>query len=219
MLQHGIERLLGDRYDAIAWLDADIRFRDDAWTESVLRALDEHDVVQCYDWVHRHDADGDWIMPGIVSARHLDPSHTSKGYAWAARSGWLRDNALYEHGIVGGGDMIMDVAFQLGAGVPRQMLEAVSAFVHTSAAFREHAFRWAARLRPTRVGYVINTIETMPHGARADRRYGERNRLLADFDPDSDVRIGAHGALEWSSERPALHRDVQRYFEIRREDL
>lgn len=218
LLQHGISLLLPEGHDAIAWLDTDIRFHDDAWMESVVRALDHDDVVQCYDLVYRHDSDGDWTLPGIVSARHLDSLHATQGYAWAARREWLQAYGLYQHAIVGGADMILDAACQFSSGAPRDTLETLSAFRHTSLAFRDHVFRWAARLRPTGVGYARNTIETMPHGARADRAYGERNRLIADFDPDRDVRIGAHGALEWSSDRPELHLGLRRYFESRRED-
>ena len=38
------------------------------------------------------------------------------------------------------------------------------------------------------------------------------------FDPDRDIAIDEHGALRWSSDKPALHQAVLEYFQGRQED-
>ena len=56
------------------------------------------------------------------------------------------------------------------------------------------------------------------HGDIARRKYTERDRSLADFDPSSDIAIGSTGCWQWNSDKPTMHRAVREYFQSRRED-
>jgi hypothetical protein len=88
---------------------------------------------------------------------------------------------------------------------------------------RRHFDEWcrcAPRAAAPGVGFVPGTLLHLWHGEAANRRYGARNRDLEalGFDPATDIRVGASGCWEWSSDKPALHRWTDEYFARRRED-
>jgi hypothetical protein len=58
------------------------------------------------------------------------------------------------------------------------------------------------------------------HGSWKNRNYTNRHKGLMefDFDPSVDIRVGAGGCWEWSSDKPAMHAWVADYFANRRED-
>ena len=57
------------------------------------------------------------------------------------------------------------------------------------------------------------------HGNRADRDYTHRYQilLLNHYDPVHDVRVNEAGILEWSSDKVKLRRQVNEYFNKRKE--
>jgi len=72
---------------------------------------------------------------------------------------------------------------------------------------------------PANVSYTPGIVLHIWHGDRADRDYTHRYQilLLNNYDPVHDVRVNADGVLEWSTEKPKLHRQVNEYFNNRKE--
>jgi hypothetical protein len=86
-----------------------------------------------------------------------------------------------------------------------------------------HFRAWGERFYADVQGHVTFTpgiVLHMWHGTTANRRYGERRRILVDnaFSPADDIRLNAMGCWEWNSEKPALHAAVKQYFYLRNED-
>jgi hypothetical protein len=67
---------------------------------------------------------------------------------------------------------------------------------------------------------VPGTVLHLWHGEVGHRRYVRRNQELAGFgfDPATDLRVGASGCWEWSSDKPGLHQWAREYFGQRLED-
>lgn len=70
------------------------------------------------------------------------------------------------------------------------------------------------------VGYAPGTVLHLWHGHPANRRYGERNKILRrhNFNPAADLHLNEHGLWEWASNKPGLHHEVRDYFHARKED-
>lgn len=79
---------------------------------------------------------------------------------------------------------------------------------------------WCNSFGPHNVGFIPGNVRHLFHGYRSDRHYRERHVLLSThrYDPQTDVRIGENGLLEWCSDKPDLHAAVREYFMSRNED-
>ena len=224
LLNIGIARLPDD-WKYVAWIDADIMFRRKDWAAATVQALQIHDVVQpwsdCYDLgpdgehVQHHRsfcaqyAAGAKLGKGAYAFAH-------PGYAWAARRGALnRLGGLIETAALGAADHHMALAL-VGRAED-------SEHGGMTAAYRAPLLRWQERARTFvagNIGVVPGTIEHHWHGAKASRRYVERWDVLArhGFDPAQDLMRNVWGVMELAGNKPALRRDIERYFRQRQED-
>lgn len=220
------------RCTKVAWLDCDVLFENPRWAVETSRALDRHVVVQPYTMAVRlsQDADGhrhvERVKRAFASIYSECPQHLGEGnydqhetgLAWAARREALARCQLYDACIVGGGDHVMAHAM-CGDWVS----PCIDRRLGAHSRHREHFVRWAKNVWACvdgNIGCVPGAVLHLWHGERSNRRYGLRHRELErfGFDPETDVRIGRTGCLEWASRKPALHRWVKEYFRSRQED-
>jgi hypothetical protein len=219
LIQIGIESMINEGQDVIAWLDADIIFDTTDWHENVLRALDNYDCVQSFDRLVSHYADGTIVR----AAAALDPRSAAHGGSWAATIDFWRKVDLYQHCILGGADTVMSTIFAQFDEPDRSEFtwpDSNTIMQTISGAMRRHITSWAKRSwRAGRIGYVANqTAHLLAHGPRRHRYYSNRWRLLTDFDPLADVAVSESGAFRWSCDKPILRKRVRDYFYKRRED-
>lgn len=234
LLNIGIRRHPEAKY--IAWIDADVLFRNPNWAEQTVHALQHHDVVQpwsdAYDLgpngehmgVHRSFAKlwsegkpvcamdkGWWKFDGGP----YEYAHT--GYAWAMTRqayDWL--GGLFEVGGMGSGDHHMALAFvgRADKSVPGEASEGYLKALKV----------WEDRARTHingNVGYVGGTVEHMFHGRKPDRQYVGRWDMFVKhkFDPITDLKYNGYGVVEWAGNKPELARDFNRYLASRNEDI
>lgn len=224
LLNIGIARLPGD-WKYVAWIDADIRFRKAGWASETVHALQQYDVVQpwsdCYDLgpdddhvaTHRSFArqyfDGAPIVAGPYAFAH-------PGYAWAAtRTALDHVGGLIETAALGAADHHMATAIAGSAHL--------SIHGKMTPGYRAPIEQWQARAChhiAGNLGYVPGTIEHTWHGPKASRRYIERWDVLARhaFDPGVDLKRNVWGVFELAGNKPALRREIDRYFRQRDED-
>jgi hypothetical protein len=217
----------------VAWLDCDILFENPRWAVETSRLLDEVAVVQPFATAirlppARTDYDGQGVVdsgfacacersPGaFLSGRFAEHGHT--GYAWAARRELVARHGLYDAGVAGSADHLMAHAMCGDWSSP-----CVPLMIGRANPYADHFRDWAERIYRdvgARLGHVAGAVLHLWHGDVAHRRYTERNlELLAfGFDPRRDLGLGADGAWEWNSDKPALHRWCADYFVRRRED-
>lgn len=227
-------RAVPQAVDRIAWIDCDLILRRPDWVEEAKRQLDNFGVVQLFsNAIHlksedisltqpesgKHDS-----VPGIVGLSDAKQvilvksnlNYYQSGFAWAARREILEEHSFYDAAIIGGGDCMM-VGAALGQfdGIAQRFL--------LNETRRRHYLEWAQPFYDAvseRIGHVPGTIYHLSHGDLRNRKYGGRHVSLAtfDFDPDLDVRIGAHGAWEWARPKPELEAFLLSYFADRAED-
>ncbi len=213
LLQIGIDQLLQRGYEKIAWLDADIIFENPDWAREVSKALDQYRVVQCFSFLNHHFDDEIKNNKGTVCRLLEDGefSVTAGGIAWAAQAPVLKEAQLYQHFIVGGGDVV----FLLGCIFPEisQLAPFISS-IPISKALVAGMNAWIKKMQPLALGhtgYVNQKVTALAHGTNKNRKYWERYNILNDFIPDKDLHINPHGAFEWATPKPLLHKSVENY--------
>jgi hypothetical protein len=225
--------------DAVAWLDADVILDRPGWADDARDALQRLDLLHLFHERHNLPPDADlgelsaWsrhsatslsfvhrLAAGTASPGDLTLNNaqlrlgSTAGLAWAARRDAIERHRLYDACIVGGGDRVMLCAAlgHLDEGCLTQRMNPRRA---------EHFLAWArpfAGALAGRVGSLPGRVFHLWHGDLQNRGYEARLAILEDFDPSTDIAIDRSGCWRWSSDKPALHAAVERYFVGRRED-
>jgi hypothetical protein len=223
----------------VAWLDCDVIFTAEDWSERSRVALDSYSLVQLFRercnldqgvtdpslW-DRNSAGprsvGSKIAAGQVNPEDLWDSDapvrrgTTAGLAWAARRASLDGLGLYDACVLGSGDRVI-LSAALG------QFEYGAAAVQMTARHEEHYRSWAKRFASVmggRVGSIDGRIIHLWHGDLRDRKYGARHRGLKrfGFDPFVDIVVDADGCWRWNTPKADMHDYVKRYFASRKED-
>jgi len=233
-------RSLPSECDMVAWLDCDVIFSSNDWSERTREALKTSAIVQLYS-ERRNLARGglgdssgeslvDFTVPA-VACKYLSGTllpedlnrpgsqierRSTTGLAWAASRGLLEKNGLYDARIFGSGDKAI-----LCAAIGR--FEYAEEALSMNSRQREHYRAWGNPLFADtggRVGYIEGLIWHLWHGDPGDRRYESRHLALKqfDYDPYSDIALGRNRVWRWNSNKPEMHEFVVRYFQTRRED-
>jgi hypothetical protein len=222
----------------VAWIDADVEFRDRNWAAETVHALQMQPVVQpwseavdlgpkgevmtvkgrqvqtSFGWVWREFGNVvDWWRN---QQNNIPYSYPHSGYAWASTMQWLNDvGGLLDFSGLGAGDHQMSLA----------MVGEVDKAIHglSTPSYRAHVKAWAERAyRYTQghVGFLHGRIEHQWHGEKSLRKYVERWDILNryGFDPLTDVHRNRYGILELSNNKPEMRRAFEQYFLQREED-
>jgi len=222
LLNHAIENL-SDDVDAVAWIDCDIQFLNRNWVEETKRALETLHVVQLFEDCYTQLPSGK-IEPmkpstGFAYATGLRDFHDVRkyhpGYAWAGRFEWLKEIGLMQTHLTGGADCLMLAGFTGCSMLMDSQLN--PELLNESRKWSVEAFD---RIRGA-FGYVPGSILHLYHGSRKNRRYWERHRYLAEFDPQTDIEVEDE-LLRWTDHalttKPEMVAKVAGYFAERKED-
>ena len=219
----------------IAWIDADVHFRNPNWARDTVDALQLYDIVQ--PWEVAYDlGPQDQLMASHTSfARVLHDggpvsprgkkfwrgdggpyTYPHSGYAWAfRRRAWDALGGLLDIGGMGSGDyhMAQGLIGEADCTMPPG----------TTDAYRRHVKRWEARATAAiggNVWFVRGHLEHGFHGSKPKRNYVGRWDMFVQhqFDPDDDLVRNAYGVYELAPGKPGLRRDFDRYLRARDED-
>ena len=228
---------LPDECEYVAWLDCDIVFGREDWSQAALRELDRHSIVQLYRTVYhlgrdtprdqfsrefavfQHDSIGYACALGLktspASADQGIPGIFKRGQAWCARRELLEGHGFYDRNIIGAGDKMMAYA------VTGQVEELITELGLTPAHADDYR-GWAARFGRdvNGVGYIEGDIFHLWHGDFRLRQYGPRHQILRSFEynPATDIKLDVEGCWRWNSPKWEMHRRVREYFHQRCED-
>jgi len=222
MINMGV-RLLPATWKAMAWIDADIEFESNTWVLDTLKLLNGYaDIVQLFS--HAVDMDKDESSMQVVNSGGYQyekqlPYRTGvnywhPGYAWACtRKAYDKMGGLYERAILGSGDYIMMMA----------LLGQVEKAIHPTNHFhyKKDVFLYQQRVKHMRFSYVPGVIRHYFHGTKANRRYGERWKILVDhqYNPNVHVEKKPNGLLVPSAAcPPGMLSEIMQYFKNRNED-
>jgi hypothetical protein len=138
------------------------------------------------------------------------------GFAWAAHRSVLERHALYDAGVLGGGDFAMVCA---AFGDFRLVEEHHCMNCRQKAYYRAWALPFFGAVGG-RIGFVEGDLFHLWHGELTERQWGVRHKLFQqfDFDPFTDIALDRNGCWRWNSPKPAMHDYVRQYFGSRNED-
>lgn len=232
LINAAVAALIPNDWRAVAWVDAEVVFDNDAWAVETLHALThgQADAVQPFShftWFSGASSMRS-IAAEIASGGHyqrtllgdaINAGHF--GFAWAySRHTWERLGGLYTLSVVGSGDQVIAAAlFRNWSFLAPFFPPRVHLHERWYAAARRYVDQVAAH-PPLRVGFVAGKVSHVDHGSFSNRRYAQRYSLIADLNPDVHLRVNADG-LPIPDEKviPASIRDaVRAYFVARRED-
>lgn len=229
LINLGVAHLLPRNWRYMAWIDADIEFRNHHWGQETLHQLQHFAVVQpwqtCLDLgFHGHgmqlfNSFGYIHQRGDRKQKWSGEPYTyaHSGFAWACtRAFWenLPGKGLMDFPILGSADHHMAWA----------MIGEVGSTIHgkMQPSFFRRCEEWqrdAVQVCRKQVGFTPGRIEHHFHGPKKRRMYRERWQILVDhkFDPDKDLMYDAQGVLHLVN-NPALEHAIMKYNRGRFED-
>lgn len=241
LLNIGISRLPEDA-EYIAWIDADITFRNPTWAADAVHALQLYDIIQpwvdAYDLgpddehLYAHKSFGYEMMNGtpmLVEVKKNktwrfnggDYPHPHSGYAWCATRKALDGlGGLLDICLLGSGDYHMALAL---ANIADKDIPKSNPYL-VSKGYYNAIMQWQERANKFihgNVGCSRGTIEHSFHGKKVDRKYMDRRQILIDnhFDPYVDIKKNTYGVYELTGNKPKLRKAIDLYFRARNEDI
>lgn len=242
-LNAGVARLpAGWQY--VAWIDADITFARDDWADEAKHRLQHYDIIQMfseaadisdnYEIVSRYQGLGYCFVRNIPwtpskasvstyygqTVAHIDDTSPfdyihHPGLAWACtRKCWNTVGGLFDKAIIGEADYLMARAI-LG----HNLMEVRKNY---TISYKRYIQAWANRalLLNKNMGYMAGTVLHHWHGAKVNRKYYDRTKLLVatQYDPDIDLTKDWQGLWQLTNRSPELRDGIRNYGFMRNED-
>jgi hypothetical protein len=225
MINVGIQTLLPKSWKAVAWIDADLEFESTTWASDTLKILNGCcDIVQLFS--HCSDLDPEEnpmrIFQGFGFQYSKHKKYSSQGlhlwhpgFAWACtRKAYERMGGLYDKGILGAGDHAMSFAFIgncLGSCNPGATEE-----------YKQTLREFEKGCAGMRLGYVPGVIRHHFHGAKKNRQYSERWKILINnnYSPQLHMMKEQKNGLlvPTAACPPEMLEEILTYFRERNED-
>jgi len=219
LLNIGLKNLPKD-CDKVAWLDADIIFKNNNWIAETSNLLERYIVVQPFSIPIRlpkgakYNADADIIE--MDSAGDINEFGIEKKMinvcskdclGWAARKHIFNRNGFYDKLIYGGGCITTRNAFYG---------DKINFDERFGKKLSEDIKQWSDNMRKKVRGSVYNArgvVFHLWHSSSEKKHYYARQVLKDyDFDPDKDIEIASNGCWIWTSDKTDLHKSVRDYF-------
>lgn len=194
------------------WIDHDFIISDPNWINNAIDKIKGNvKCVQLFKDIY-------YLGPqGRVSyTAHGRVAYFTKGNpggAWIASAEFLEEiDGLLDRNIVGGGDQYFIAS----------VLPGFDIYKNYSPELVQYSENYIKDVRSK--GYVCSYLDCdafhIYHGKNENRQYWTRGQITdkQKYDPQKDVIINSDGILEWSSDKPELHRLVKEYFQNRKED-
>lgn len=215
------------RAQFMAWIDADISFRDPNWATETIQQLQHFPVIQpwsdCADLGPMGNVMQLFKSFGYQHQRRQPKQklptqpyqYAHTGFAWACTRAFFENvGGLMDFPILGSADHHMAFA----------MIGEVVDTIHgkMSEEFKRRCFEWQARaVRVTHkeVGFVMGRIEHTFHGPKKRRYYRERWAILYSngYNPDTDTMYDSQGLIQLVG-KPSLEQEIRLYNRSRFED-
>lgn len=224
----GVRYLLPKDWKYVAWVDADVEFRDQHWAQEALHQLQHTPLIQpwqqCLDLGHSGNVMSTHQSFGFMHQMGVRKQETSEqpyqyahcGYAWCGtREFWeATGGGLIDFAILGSGDhhMAWGAIGQVDVSVHQRM----------SAGYLRRCREWqqrVTRVTNKEIGFSNGRIDHAWHGSKARRYYKERWQILVEhaFDPDKDLTYDNQGVIHLIG-KPGLEQAVRKYNRSRQED-
>lgn len=210
------EKIVPVEFKKVVIVDADLHFSNPNWLQETSVLLNHFTFVQPFETAIWTEADGteSFKKPATLRMKGGLPNKSHPGFAMACkRSTWNNIGGLYNHMVVGSGDMALAVAV-LDSQIPPSQTYSV--------ALKKHFETWRTRVAEETKGSVAWTTGSVWHewhGDRVLRKYHERHKVSERLNPNLHLKMADNGLITWTSKAPKdLKKYVHQYFENRQED-
>lgn len=215
-------------FSYVAFVDADVMFRNAGWATETVHALQQYNVIQPWSKCLDLGPNGEVMHLWHSFCRQIKQDHPMSatdghgyqyahtGFAWA----WRREalewvSGLLDTAALGAGDHHM--AWSLIGHADWTIPEGVTQ------GYRQPVKRWESEAKHINqnLGYLHDSdIEHSWHGSKDGRKYKKRWSIIIDnqFDPQTDLKRNVWGVLELAGNKPRLRHELDRYFRERHED-
>lgn len=218
----------------ISWIDADVIFKNINWIQDTLAVFQQANAagIGLFVQLFTHASfltptnSIEYTVASFCNQyvrgkryndyhnRHDDYWHP--GFAWAMDSETVKKMmaelgyVLPEH-TVGGADRHMALAAANFTDIPSPYM---------TLEYLDMLDRWRQAYHRTgcQLGVIQGSIHHCYHGTMANRKYVERNTLLAKFVPNVTTRLDEHGIVQWFQASNELRLGMINYFRERYED-
>ena len=189
-----LESKIPSCYTKLAFLDADVFFRDKSWYPKVSTLLNTYDVVQPFERAHWLDLTYKKTMltrkTVLLNTKAEWDFAYHPGFAWCFKRKWFQQIGFFEYAISGSGDTLSSAAW-LQKTFPNNFQSLPSPLVEKYIAYK--------RIATPSITYGKDLdLYHLYHGSRQNRQYVDRHKLL-DIQGDIDLilRKNKDGVLEW----------------------
>lgn len=212
-----LESKIPSSYTKLAFLDADIFYKDLSWYRKASALLDTYDIVQGFDQAHWLDLTYTKTIMTRKSIFYMQKEtwdfQFHPGFAWCMRRDWYRSVGFFDWAISGSGDTLSSAVW-LKKSFPAkfQSLPLALKEAHTK-------YRTLCAAHPPKVFFLHGIdIYHLYHGARNNRRYAERHAMLNTPTPIEQLLTkNTDGVCEWTSVS-TWNPMLVAYFENRQDD-
>jgi hypothetical protein len=217
-------RSLPGRYTHVVWADSDL-IVDSDWEPAVKAAFKQAPIVQCFNAVI--------FRSGAGLNSRARPSALCSGAGGVAGVCWGAERSLFSSGpglfdmaLAGGADAIFAAELLAGNPMPSVpwLLDHPSLLYQSwSGPLTARLDQWRAAARDwmdgKRAVAAEAAIEVLVHGPTRERRYFDRQSLLARMDPGRHLVRDPGRVFRWSADGLAeVEPAIRSYFYQRRED-
>lgn len=209
-----LEQKIPSCYTKLVFLDADVYFTDKTWYSKTSQLLNSHDVVQPFERAHWLDLTYKKTMltrrTVLLNQKPEWDFAYHPGFAWCFRRSWFKRVGFFEYAISGSGDTLSSAAW-LRKTFPKNFQSLPPPLVK---AYTEYK----AKATP-RITYLKDLdLYHLYHGARQNRQYAERHKLLQiQGDITSHLSQTSEGVFEWNQSQRWNPLFLQ-YFKTRDDD-
>lgn len=219
----------------IVFLDADILFKNNDWTNNICEGLKNYTALQPFTKVHRlsleetkQNATLQTSLDKAIFKKRNRYHDVHPGLIWAVKKELILKTKIYDKAIVGGGDTLLSAALMYNHSYLSKKVKEIGSV--SSASKLQHDFLiWALKVYPLfkgKIGVIDDEIYHLWHGDSMNRQYGSRHRILVHgkYNPNEDVLISPKGYLKWNSSMMNLGRKrlmkqrIINFFNLRKDD-
>jgi hypothetical protein len=210
LMQIGCEILIERGYQKLVCMDGDCILDNVQWLKKASAKLTNNRAVQCFNYFE--SVGDERTLRGTGSIAELQCKKRIKrvasGGIWGYRAEIIKSPGLFQHCIVGAGD----VAQFVGMVAPNELMKVYRMWGYPKV-FHDVMRAWVTlwhKAVDRRYDCINATARFQPHGRRDARNCGGRHALLRDFNPAWLVAQPGQG-LCWQDDNVELHRRVAAY--------
>ena len=188
-----LEKHIPSKFTKLAFLDADIVFKDKEWYSKVSNLLESYDVVQPFETCHWLDLTYKKIQKSkqtvLLMKKSIMDWDYHPGFAWCFRREWYNKFGFFDTAIGNGGD-----TYSAAAWLKLEYTKGFTISKNEVVTFKE----FYDNMKSPKLTYLEKSdIYHLYHGSLKNRNYCFRSAIFKDDIGDGLTYTNSYGIYEW----------------------